>query len=66
MSLRTAEIQGQLLKGEEDEELEDKYLPKEKYPEYWTLLADKGYQGADEFLPCDTPYKKTNRGVLSK
>ena len=66
LSRRTAKHQERLLKKGEDEEFEDEYLLKEKYPEYWALLAEKGYQGADEFLRCVTPHKKPRRGVLNR
>ncbi len=62
----TAKHQERLLKKGEDEEFEEDYLLKEKYPEHWALLADKGNQGSDEFLRCVTTHKKPKRGVLTR
>lgn len=37
-----------------------------EYPDYWAILADKGYQGAAEFIRVVHPKKKPPKGELTR
>jgi len=49
----------------DDTEIEDEGEGENKYPNYWAVLLDKGYQGSREMFRALTPYKKPPRGVLT-
>lgn len=54
-----------LKKVHDERHLEDNYLLCDKYPDYWAILMDKGYQGCGDILRCYTPTKKTVGKMLS-
>ena len=54
-----------LAKTEDEKEVTDIGILSDKYPDSWALLADKGYQGAVEFVRAIYPWKKPPRWLLS-
>ena len=46
-----------LAKTEDEKEVTDIGILSDKYPDSWALLADKGYQGAVEFVRAIYPRK---------
>ena len=62
---RIATHKKRLLKHDDDKDIAESDLGSAEYPTYWAILADKGYEGADEMTRAITPYKKPIRGVLS-
>lgn len=62
---RIQKTEKRLAKENDADEFEDEYILCEKYPEHWAAIADKGYQGAAEFLRIITPIKKPPRSQLS-
>lgn len=48
-----------------DTQIEDNGDLHEKFPNYWQVLVDKGYQGSREFIRSIHPHRKPPRGVLS-
>ncbi|GMF32748.1 unnamed protein product [Phytophthora fragariaefolia] len=54
-----------LLKSNKDTELIDEGPLRDKYPETWAVLADKGYQGLAEDFRAIAPFKKPLMGNLT-
>jgi len=54
-----------LNKSDNDRDIADIGPGSEKYPNSWAVIADKGYQGAKEFIRTICPKKKPPHGVLS-
>eukprot|EP00171_Calliarthron_tuberculosum_P021722 IDg21722t1 len=50
-------LQRRLKKSEDEDKYADEYYLSEEYPDYWTILADKRYQGAHEFTRAVTQRK---------
>lgn len=52
-------------KEEEEATIEDNGPLPEKYPTHWSVLAEKGYQGAAEFCRVIYPKRKAPGAFLS-
>ncbi|RHY25391.1 hypothetical protein DYB32_008351 [Aphanomyces invadans] len=55
----------QLEKQPCDSNVSDTEALKDKYPAHWALLADKGYQGIQEYVRGFTPLKRPPHGQLT-
>lgn len=66
LSKRIMKTQARLTKSNDGETFTDNFILSEKYPESWAAIADKGYQGAAEFLRVVTPKKKPPGRNLSE
>jgi hypothetical protein len=63
---RRSDIHKRLLhKTDEELNVADNGEMKDKFPNHWGVLADKGYQGAGEILRSTIPKKKPKNGVLT-
>lgn len=52
-------------KCEGETNIVDGGLHVEEFPDHWSLIADKGYQGTIEFIRAVAPNKRPARGILS-
>ena len=65
LTQRISEHQFLTEKCNKDQEITEKEDSNSENPSHWAVLADKGYQGAQEMLRCYITYKKLAQGSLS-
>lgn len=62
---RLTRTQRRIRKGYGEDEISDTGILLDEYPDYWAIIADKGYQGIANQLRAVTPKKRPQRGVLT-